>query len=121
MELKNKICQEIYAGRTAYRLGLHKGANRYAFKNLPQKSPMRRMLVEWYAWHAPCQWYEEEYNQKWLLRVPGFATDLVVALAKGSNYHTAQSPLRLGVAGYYEETDIEGASRDRVRQLGRTL
>ena len=121
VEMKNKICGEIYAGRTAHRFAPYKSDIRYAYDNLPQKSPMRRMLVDWYAWHVSCRWFEEEDNQEWLRHLPGFAADLTVALRKRSNNPTAQSPLRLGVAGYYEKKDIEGASRDRVRQLGRAL
>lgn len=103
VKLKNKICRKLYEGRTVHGFGPCKNTVECAYDNLPQSSPMRRMLVDWYTWHVTCRWFEYEENQKWLPRVPEFAADLAVALSKKSRSSTGESPLELGVANYYEE------------------
>ena len=106
VELRNVICKALYHGRKSQGLGPSKDAIELAYDNLPQESPLRRMLVDWYAWHVAAKWFVDRDNQKWLTELPEFAGDLAVALSKKA-CKSIKDPLETSMVNYFE---FEGPS-----------
>lgn len=52
-----------------------------AYAHLPEKSGMRRLLIDWYASTFPPGWYVTPTGRPWLVANPDIAADLIAALA----------------------------------------
>jgi hypothetical protein len=54
----------------------------FAFDHMPEHSPFRRLLVDWYAWHVDLAWYGTSSGKIALGMVPIFTVELTSRLAE---------------------------------------
>lgn len=112
VRLRNAVIRAMYSERkhvdTAAERALtpSRAALGYAYENTPQKSNLRRLLVDWVTWHVNLEWYENDDVQDWLLGIPELAVDLVAAFASRMRHSKQASPLVSGVEKYYEDLGV---------------
>lgn len=79
--LKTRICNQMVSQS---RLG-HRAPDPdvvcSAYAHLPEKSGMRRLLIDWYASTCSPRWYVTPTGRPWLVANPEIAADLITALA----------------------------------------
>ena len=74
---------------------------------------LRRLLVDWFAYHTANEWFEVPGNHKWLVTLPEFVADLVVAFAKGGACEPKDSPFETNKPNYYEEPQPAAGNQPR--------
>jgi hypothetical protein len=77
----------------------------YIYGNSIDKSPLRKLMVDWYAWHIDFDWYNGEDTKDVLCENPEFTADLAVTLAKRFVDPRQRSPLAGEAQIYYEEIE----------------
>jgi hypothetical protein len=76
----------------------------FAFDHMPEHSPFRKLLVDWYAWHADLAWYGTSLGKRALEMVPIFTVELTSRLAE--RIRTNQiSPFKGKEELYFESTE----------------
>jgi hypothetical protein len=75
----------------------------FAFEHMPEDSPFRKLLVDWYTWHVDFAWYGKSLGKKALEMVPAFTVELASRLAE--RIRTGQiSPFKGKVESYFKAT-----------------
>lgn len=54
----------------------------FAFEHMPEHSPFRKLLVDWYTWHVDLAWYGKSLGKEALEMVPAFTVELTSRLAE---------------------------------------
>ena len=116
VKVKNRICQHLLvrldcgplfsAGGKEYTGCPQKSAVKFVYENTTSKTPMRRLLVDWFVWAVDLAWFSNEENRSWLLSVPEFAVDLCSVLAKEFNKKPKGSPFMNRRSAYMEEEPV---------------
>lgn len=57
----------------------------YVYDNTSPGAPIRRLLVDWYAWNVRNFWFKTVEAQELLREIPEFAVDLLLAVSKRRN------------------------------------
>ena len=92
VQVKNTICSNIFSSlvhRRSSSAFVRQGsaqprnsAIQFIYENTTSKTPMRRLMVDWFVWAVDSTWFSNEENRSWLLSVPDFAMDMCAALVK---------------------------------------
>lgn len=73
----------------------------FIFGHMPQHSPSRKLLVDWYAWHVDLAWFAESSTIESLIQNPEFAAEVTCRLALRLKSNPA-SPLLGNPETYFE-------------------
>ena len=57
-------------------------------------SGLRSLIVDWYAWNVVSWWLSESRQRNWLLELPEFAIDLLIAHAEVAESDEDQYPFQ---------------------------
>lgn len=91
--LKNSICEALIESARARKAPPVADVST-AYLQLPEKSGLRKLLIDWFVDFCQLGWYEKPAYRKWLVKNPDFAADLTAGLAKrGVNAREWSSPL----------------------------
>jgi len=95
--LRKETCQRLYTvPLKADPMAPPIDAVLHVFENTTHQSPMRKLLVDWYAWHVESCWFSTEASWDMFLQYPELAQ--LVAFSKVKN---VRSPFDLGTPNYY--------------------
>lgn len=75
----------------------------YAYENTCRGSGIRRFLADWHACFMAADWYQYPETQDWLLDIPEFAIDLLVARTKVGNTQSNDDPFIKNLPKYYTD------------------
>ena len=121
LKVKNKICEHVHLS-LVHRLGLFapgkqcstrppKLAVKLIYANTTSKTPMRKLLVDWFVWGVDSAWFNDEDNRRWLQSVPEFAVDAWAVLAKNTDKKAKDYPFKYERLAYMEK----GPIRDEIQ------
>ena len=116
VKVKNKICEDVQLW-LVYQRSLSatgkqcsarppKSAVKFVYENTTSKTPMRRLLVDWFVWGVDLAWFNNEENRSWLLSVPEFAVDVCAVLSKDSDKKAKARPFMKKRSVYLEEEPV---------------
>ncbi|MCJ1454345.1 hypothetical protein MMC28_004698 [Mycoblastus sanguinarius] len=110
--LKLSIYENIFtAAKSGLRLP-HATAVEYVYSNTKMGSGIRAILVDVFVWRVEQSWFESPTVPSWLVKVPEFASDMVIAFAKLpdlSDTRRRGNPFTLKTSKHYD--DLEKASK----------
>ena len=100
--LKNRVIDIFFEGHSACQgcKPMETTIN-YFYINSIRKSPFRRLLADWHAWHVPMKEYGDEDPADFLLGTPDFAIDVALAMAKRWGNSGAKDPFKGDPSVYY--------------------
>ena len=116
VRVKNKICEDVQLS-LVYQRSLsatgklcsaqpQKSAVKFVYENTTSKTPMRRLLVDWFVWGVDLTWFSNEENRSWLLSVPEFAVDVCAVLSWDSDKKAKARPFTNEMSVYLEEGPV---------------
>lgn len=85
---------------------------KYAYNNTCRGSGIRTLLADWYALWNGAKWYQFRSTQRWLLRHPEFAVDLVIAFSNVSEACHLPNPLRNNKPEHYMDVQEDISSSE---------
>jgi hypothetical protein len=77
----------------------------HVYKNSMRNSPLRRLMVDWWAWHVKLEWYGTTGVRDTISKCPEFAVDLAIAFAARLANPVTTSPLDGMAESYYEKVE----------------
>ncbi len=103
--LRMETCQRLYSvPPNADPMAPPIDAVVHVFENTTEKSPMRELLADWYAWHVEPSWFLTEASREMFRQYPELAEQVIVAFSKAAKQKgekSIKSPFDLGTPNYY--------------------
>jgi hypothetical protein len=72
---------------------------------MPEHSPFRKLLVDWYAWHVDLAWYGKSLGKEALEMVPAFTVELTSRLAERIRTNKRSPFIGRELKLYFESTE----------------